>query len=248
MNSNTLFTSHSKIAEYPPNPQLYPNFYHCKEQVFILNPGDMLYIPPKWFHWVFSYGDENRENLALGYNIFNPKNEDVYNEFYFGKPFVFNVNDNFDNISSLSDLNQNYEQDVFLTKSNTIVPVQKDIKKTIHTKMFLKDILNLHQQQTHNIGISREPHLKLFRDTNTNFYKDIIQRSFPKNVISSFLWLYLLKNNNTFVETGLHYDITHNILVQIKGTKLVRLYKPSDAKYLYLQPTYKLPLRATFKN
>lgn len=234
MNDELMHISHSKIAEYPPNPQKFPNFYHCKEQIFILNPGDMLYIPPKWFHWVFSYGNENRENLAISYSIFNPKNKDVFNDFYFGKPFVFNLNDKFNNFS-LNKLNQEYIQKVFLSRSNTIVPVQKLNNKTISKKMSIKDIIELHNKQTHNISISQEPYIKL-----GNEIPRVIQDSFPKDEINSFLWFNLLKNDNTYIETGLHYDITHNILIQLKGTKVVRLFAPHNAKNLYLQPTYNI--------
>lgn len=229
-----IYTSHSKISEYPPNPKDFPNFYHCKEELFILNPGDMLYIPPFWFHWVFSYGDEHRENIAIGYNIFNPNNINVFNEFHLGNPFTFNLNDTFEDLS-LKNYNPDYLQNVFITKSNTIVPVQKAINKTIYKKIKIKHIIDLHNKQVCNISIGRDPYIKPKNDI-----PQVIKKSFPNDQIESFLWIHLLKNHNTYIETGLHYDITHNIIVQTKGVKVVRLFKPNNAKNLYLQPTHGL--------
>jgi hypothetical protein len=238
MYNKTRFTSHSQIYEYPPNPINFPNFYNCKEEIFILNPGDMLYIPPKWFHWVFSYGNEDRENLAISYNIFNLKNKNVLNEFSLGKPFTINLKDEVDYKLSLKNLSQEYIQPVHYSKSNTLVPVQKSVNKTIYKKMFIKDIIELHKKQTYNIYIGQKPINTTLGDKIPSFISD----SFPTDKINSYLWFSLLKNDTTYIESGLHYDITHNILIQIKGTKLVRLFKPSDAKHLYLQLTYGLPL------
>lgn len=239
------FTSHSKIEEFPPNPIIFPKFYNCEELIFVLNPGDMLYIPPKWFHWVFSYPNENNENLAASFKILDLYNKNVYNEFYFNEPFVLTLNkenNNFLNLSFQKFLKdekvKELEMNCFVTKNKTIVPVQKNKNDLIQIKKMTKtELIDEYNKKLYNISIPQDEMLANYLNVCT---PEIIKRSFLNNEIKKFLWINLFKNKNSYIETGLHYDITHNILTQINGTKVVRLYKPSDAKNLYLQPMYSL--------
>lgn len=245
MEYSKLYTSHSKINQFPPNPNLFPKFYNCEEFIFVLEPGDMLYIPQTWFHWVFSYPDEKSsidENLAITYTIYNPDNIDVFNEFYLGKPFVMTLDNKHHpfldlSFSSILKNNNNIpKQRAFLTKQNTIVPVQKiNNDNTIKKTLDFNQVFEIYNKHEYNISISLNSSLPEYLNVSI---PQLIKNSFPNNNINTFFWLNLFKNKQTFVETGLHYDITHNILVQIKGKKVVRLYKPSDSKNLYLQPFY----------
>jgi hypothetical protein len=240
ISTDTIYTSHSMIEEFPPNPKDFPKFYHCEEEIFVLNPGDMLYIPPMWFHWIFSYG-ENRENFAISYNIYNLENKDVYNEFRLNKPFVFNINIDPFKTFSLNNLESNLQQNIFKTKQSIIVPVNKqsDFSQIEYQKLSYKDILSLHDKKTHNIGICQDQMI-LEKYYNSMFIPNVIAKSFPKDKINLYAWIYLLKDNKKYVQTGLHYDITHNVLIQVRGTKVVRLYAPKYAKNLYLKPLNKL--------
>ncbi len=241
MESEVQYTSHSKISEFPPNPVLFPKFYNCEEIVYVLNPGDMLYIPPKWFHWVFSYenNDDIRENLAVSYNIFDSK--DIYNEFYYREPFILTLdkqNHSFLDLSFDKLINYipiDYKQLYFITKGKTIIPVKKNNENIQLKKMNITEVLEMYKSSTYNISIGQDELLPKYLNIDI---PNIIKRSFPNSDVKTLLWLNLLKSKQSYIETGLHYDITHNILVQVKGTKVVRLYKPSNARNLYLQPMY----------
>lgn len=242
MESEVQYTSHSKISEFPPNPVLFPKFYNCEELIFVLNPGDMLYIPPKWFHWVFSYDDEDtviRENLAVSYNIFD--SNDIYNEFYYREPFVLTLDKNNHSFLDLSFdklinyIPTDYKQLYFITKGKTIIPIKKHNENIQLKKMNITEVLELYKSGIYNISIGQDEVLPKHLSIDI---PNIIKRSFPNSNVKTLLWLNLLKNKQSYIETGLHYDITHNILVQVRGSKVVRLYKPSDAKNLYLQPMY----------
>jgi hypothetical protein len=239
-----LFTSHSKIYSYPPNPIEFPNFYNCKEQIYILNPGDMLYIPPQWFHWVFSYPEidsKNRENIAISYNIYDLFNKNVYNEFALGKPLKFTLdkeNHSFLNLelNNIISCNLNHKFSTFVTTTNTIVPVKKNLNHIYKNDLTFQNILNLHEKEKFNINIGSNQIIPKMLDIKI---PHIIETSFLNNEIIPLLWINLLNNKNSYIETGLHYDITHNVLIQIKGTKVVRLFNPKYSKNLYLQPMYK---------
>jgi hypothetical protein len=90
----TRFITHSLIPQYPPDPKTFPRFYNCKEQIFTLHPGDMLFIPPMWSHWVFSYPihDSNHDyhyNMALNYFTRSNYILGRYNQ---NKPFITKLN------------------------------------------------------------------------------------------------------------------------------------------------------------
>lgn len=241
-----LYTSHSKISSFPPNPILYPKFYNCEEKIFVLNEGDMLYIPPKWFHWVFSYPNITKErsyneNVAVSFTILDLFNKNVYNEFYFGEPFMITLDKEhhpFLNISFKDIINKpNIKLNCLFTEKKTIVPVQKEKtdKQIFYKNLTINEIRDIYKEGIYNINIGRD---NILPDYLNIEIPDIIKTSFLNNKINTYLWVNLFKNKNNYIETGLHYDTTHNVLIQIKGTKVVRLYKPSDSKNMYLQPMY----------
>lgn len=232
-----LFTSHSSIPTYPPNINTYPNFYNCKESIFILNPGDMLYIPKGWFHWVFSYPDTNFKNLAISYIVDNYAGK-IYNEFSYKKPYVFTLNkkeNTFFNLSfeKLKQMHPSKKHTVFKSKKNTFIPVKKSSLKhnilleslTFSEIETIKDF-NLYIGQAGSMGIYKPP--------------ECVFNGFPDSTFKCFHWCASFLKSTDYIESGLHYDNTHNILIQISGKKLVRLYKPSDIKNMYLQPMYKI--------
>lgn len=191
---------------------------------------------------MFSYPDE-KYNLAISFNIFNSECKNIYNEFTLKKPFLFNLdkkNYTFLN-TTLSDIKKvitNYKNKVLFSRYNTIVPVQKENNKNIYSKNINFDtVLKLYSTDKYNISISQDSILpKLLDITLPSFIKN----SFPLDNIHCYSWLNLLKQNCNYLETGLHYDITHNILIQIHGSKVVRLYEPKCSKNLYIQPFYSL--------
>jgi hypothetical protein len=236
----TLYTSHSSIPTYPPNIINYPDFYKCKEHTFILKPGNMLYIPANWFHWVFSYPDE-QQNIAVSYSV-SDFNGIIFNEFQFQKPYKFQLNKNehhFFNytFNTFKNMYPNHKINVLISNKNILVPVKKPTLNThtlINTTLTFDQIEHLFQKNTHNIYMGQNNSLHQYKPP------DCFIRGFPHSNYTCNQWLALFKNNTEYIDSGLHYDITHGILVQIKGEKLVRLFKPHNVNDLYLQPMYKI--------
>jgi hypothetical protein len=238
---NTLYTSHSCIPTYPPNVTDYPDFYKCKEHTFILKPGDMLYIPAGWFHWVFSYPDE-QQNIAISYTV-SELNGDIYNEFQFKKPYKFHLNKNehpFFNytFNTFKKMYPTQKIHTLISNKNTLVPVKKQTLKNTHNlityHLTFSEMHTLLKNNTHNIYMGQNDSLHPQRPP------ECILRGFPTSKFRCNQWLALFKTNTEYIDSGLHYDITHGILIQVKGTKLIRLFRPQDANNLYLQPMYKL--------
>ena len=234
-----MYTSHSAIPSYPPNVTKYPNFYHCKEHIFVLNPGDMLYIPSKWFHWVFSYPDldsKHRENIAFSYSV-SEFGGDICNEFHAQKPYVFRLDKRehpFFNYT-FDTFKEKYNQKVQVLKStkNVLVPVQKNGNDNISLdNLTFNEIEELMKKDTHNIYMGQNGCLQRERPPECLF------RGFPNSKFNGYQWVSTMRKKTEYIDSGLHYDMTHGILIQIRGTKVVRLYSPANAKNLYLQPLF----------
>jgi hypothetical protein len=235
--NNILYTSHSAIPSYPPNIIKYPNFYNCKEYTFILRPGDMLYIPSKWFHWVFSYPDE-QQNIAISYAV-SELNGNIYNEFYFKKPYIFHLNKEehpFFNytFNTFKNMYPTHKINTIISNKNILIPVKKQtVKNKISSHQFtFKEMEQLFHKNTHNIYMGQNNLLHPQKPP------ECILRGFPNSKLICNQWLALFKTNTEYIDSGLHYDLTHGILVQIKGTKLVRLFHPQHYNNLYIQPMY----------
>lgn len=228
----TTYLTHSIIDNYPPNIYKYPNFYKCKEHLYILYPGDMLFIPAYWFHWIFSYNEKNSMNKAISYPILN---DDIYNkttniDILSKKPFVYHVDENvsFDNF--------NDEVYIFKSKNHNIYPFNKSesnkiIKNKINYSDMVKNSKNLNYSYNFVCGNHDVTHL--FKTP--QFLSFLLNKNQETLKYKSLLW-HSYSINETPINTGLHYDSWNNFLLQLEGIKVVRLYHPNCHKNLYVHP------------
>jgi len=130
----------------------------------------------------------------------------------------------------------NNKYTVHKSKQKSIVPVHKFYKKNATAEYIsLPQIEQLAISGKYNTAIGLNPRIP--RDLGFNARLNtppIIANSFPNAHIQPNMWINTFKRYNSYIETGLHYDITHNVLIQIQGTKTVRLYKPQSAPNLYI--------------
>lgn len=231
-----LHTNHSAIPVYPPNPIDYPKFYNTKEKLYILEPGDSLYIPPFFPHWVHSYPEKNskyNENIAFSFNT--EYNSTLFNEFSRELPFVFNLNSkdnkflNYNVDTILKKLND--KTTIHISDYNTIIPVHK---KTLKHNQKTFDIEKLSLQKLINLKINKYMYISQI-EVNIAKVPYYYQKSFPNTNIKKHLWMSFCKEDN-YIDSGLHWDIFHNILVQVKGVKIVRVFNKFDSDNLYFQP------------
>lgn len=228
----TTFLSHSRIESYPPNIYEYPNFYKCKEHVFTLYPGDVLYIPPKWFHWIFSYNNTDNTNKAISFPILNQNilsktsNPDILSK----KPFIYHVNINTINFDILN----NEYVGIFKSKNHNIYPFNKTLKTDISkSNIIYSNINDLINKKKHNFVCNAHMNLNFIKPP--EFLNYILDKNKEQLQYKSLLFN-TYSRNDTPINTGLHYDYWHNFLVQIDGIKVVRLYHPNCHKNLYVHP------------
>ena len=231
-----LNTGHSAIPEYPPNVLKYPKFYNSLEKIIILEPGDMLYIPPMWFHWIHSYPDENLENFAVSFNIIKVK--EVFNRFEAEIPFVFHLDKNtedFLNINPVVFQDNTFKHKIILSENRTIVPVKKSSLDIYPNKIELsmKEIFLLKKKKKYNISIGQNSSLNYNLNIKT---PKVLENSFPGSKFIQYLWMYYIKDNDSYIDTGLHVDRVYNVLCQVKGKKVIRLYHPGTSDNMYIQP------------
>jgi hypothetical protein len=237
-------TEASIIDTYPPNVNKFPNFYKCKEYLYILYPGDMLYIPKNWFHWVFSYPDittKFNQNIAISFPITKFGNK-LCNEFKNEVPFVSKLNDNeYPNISYeiLKKFNNPYEYKFFKSKKNVLTPC---IKPGFNNKIIVDEVASfkklehLLKKNDYNIYVGQNGNIMDKNNSlNINPNKKMLD-GFPESKFGCFLWFGSILSKDNYIDSGLHYDYSHNCLIQIKGIKIVRLYHPNDYDNLYIKP------------
>lgn len=234
--SNTKYykiaNNHSLIPTYPPNIIKYPDFYkYDKEYIVILHPGEALYIPPKWFHWVFSYPDKDKTNIAISYFIHG---ENIHTQ---NEPVKYSLKkDNFDyfdySLDKLEKIYPNKKHSILKSKNNIITPVHKPTLKPV----VIRDNLTFNeikkQSKQYNIYMTQNHFLKFHKLPNC------IKDKFPKSHYHCFHWLAAFKPNTEFIDSGLHYDISAGFLISVKGIKMIRLYHPDNNEFFYLKDMY----------
>lgn len=231
----TTFFTHSIIDTYPPNIYQFPNFYNCKEHLYVLHPGDMLYIPPKWFHWVFSYNQNDQLNKAISFPILNDNivNKTTNIDIISKKPFVYNINTKYIDLNRMNDAIIR----IFKSKNHNIYPFNKNHKNQIlNDELPYINIKNIIQDKKYNFVCGNYDVTHLIKPP--DFLNYLLDKNTEQIQYKSLLWHSYSKDNNP-VNTGLHFDNWHNFLLQIDGIKIVRLYHPNCHKNLYIHPHVK---------
>lgn len=198
----------------------------------------MLYIPAEWSHWVFSYPDE-QQNIAISYPVtdFGDKLIDLFSDKKPFKHFLDKNEHSFFNYT-LDTYKKMYPHKkvstIISTKNHLLYPKKHTMKNNKQERIDLtfKEMDYLLKNNTHNIYMGQNPTLKPQRPP------QFIIEGFPNSRFNCNQWLALFKKDTEYIDSGLHYDITHGILIQIKGKKLVRLFRPEDVQNLYIQPMY----------
>ena len=200
---NNDYAHFSKITKN--NFWTYPKYYFSSPQKFILNPGDALVIPKKWWHWVTSY-----EN-TFGINYWWNDNE------LFEKPqIIHNFIEPVD-ILKTDVINQKFDNIILDGVSNKL----KNFNQ-------LKNYLDKNQDESYLLTLQAFVENSSFKNQFEKFIKhpEFVQKN---NINKNYNLWYCIKN----VDTGLHYDDNYGLLCVLSGQKIVYLYPPSDSKYLY---------------
>jgi len=222
-NDNNIQESHSEIV-FEDNLRIsknsYPNFLNSKYKKYVLEPGDILYIPKNRPHLCFS---DVGINASINYWDIN---QDIFSD---SSPRHIKNNYSMVNIVKNSIINNLLENDIdnFLTIISTnkeITPVKKDDTQSIEYITIPQMIIR--KQQNPNLSLAIGQNQEIISMLDLKKYKPDILKNNKYNNIN--FWL-----NTGDLNTGLHVDTYEGFLLQIIGKKTVYLF--NDSKNIYLK-------------
>jgi hypothetical protein len=235
---------YSVIENDKPCKMKFPKYYNARKVEVILNPGDALYIPAGWFHFVFSEDvSDNGLNLAINtWTITNKDELDIFNKQDYTLEVATHSNvvvnstqpyklcldkcmHEWNNKVLNIDYLLNHMHDVELTTSTTpLFPpafLEKYASCVTHTECIPFKEAYRRRNEGH-CYIVQHPLAKEIDIMLPTTFK-------PSRPDSINIWLNFGK-----VHTMLHYDMDDNIYYQLYGTKRVVLYPPSERDNLYM--------------
>ena len=243
------YYNHSLIDKYPVNNNKFPEFKNATSYKVELNPGDSLFIPAGWWHWVFSEDNciafshiihnfdedaitekqsHNYKKKTIKYYNYNNRNSiDFIKHSTDSMPLAYN-NPTINKLTNFF-LEQTLDKaNIMVSKTNTIHSVNKSGNTTmliINGKYEYFNILNNSPNYYCYIGMMPldKEKFKYFINNDWNIFANTNNN---KNDI--YLW-----HSKKNIDTGLHYDITDNLLTLHSGKKTIMLFPPSEKKYLY---------------
>lgn len=251
----------SKIPEPYPTNEIYNDYNSTHKIEITLSPGDMLFIPAGWFHFVSSEDTDTKSKLNIAISFFTKHNHEC-----------LDCKD-FSNISLCQNLKEEHLQNLDFTHykltstpfilrdyfvsnkkwslfNTTVESLKKKFKNqnilinksknklfaSNYIKEFFPDSCLESYMSFHEFikqGLS--PH------SNYNYYliqseqqKDILKFENPSFLSNEEYANFSLWINFGNIYSSLHYDIHDNILTQIQGTKKIILIPPSERHKLHL--------------
>jgi len=215
---------YSQITEKYPDPKLFPLYYKAKRYEYILRPGEMLFIPTGWFHFVFSDEPDTETGLCVAFNIWHGKQENRDDSDKSPKIEWHSINskeflEKFKNLGKVSCVKSS--SGYFPPRQfHFRYPFMKEIFITFEEFLYAK---NSEQYMMSPLG-------------------NAFDKFIPENIVNDentqcYTWINW-GNCNTLP----HYDGQDNWLCQILGKRRVILFPQSERDKLYLFNSYPLKL------
>ena len=206
----------SKITEEFPDKTKFPLYYEARRQEFTINPGEMLFIPAGWWHFVFSEDPDPETHINFAVNFwYYPQNGYIEGEQF--KDFVPNTK-KYSVLVEPKDILKDSLINVTRSSTNYITPLGVT---------FRYDNTQTTEEMTYDEFLSlRDPYSYISQNTS----KELETCAPSMNT--------LLHNANIWINFGNmrsvpHYDTYDNWLCQIQGRKRVVLFPPEDREKLY---------------
>lgn len=192
----------SKVDSY--NYLIFPKLIFTHPINFVLKPGESMYIPKGWWHWV----KNTQKTFAVNYNFDNVIRVD--------KPFIFKTSRKTKfNIEVLNDVK------IGVWNSQTSEITESVFKEFYNSG---KDGTNIVTLESSVIGKKN----KTLKDEIKSIMK------LPKHkLVKSKVFGYNIWASSGKHDSGLHYDRYDGILSVIEGEKTITMFPPSDSDYLY---------------
>jgi len=246
--NDSKYAHFSQITAH--NKDTFPLFCKATPIEFTLNPGDCLYIPPKWWHWVRSFGSR-----CISINFWFADGDTKINniEKHYPKIYVDTLK-----WSAL----QKWSNEYLIEVSEKCAPdgLWLWIEGFAYKKRItMRDFISKYGSTTANTEKKEFAYLITLKDyehsgsISNRRLLDILSDDFSiptlidtddtKSVGYNF-WM-----NFGGIDTGLHFDDDGGLLCVVDGTKKVTLYSPDDTPYLYPYPLESpklLPVKVNF--
>lgn len=213
---NTFEYDHAHFSEITEwNESIYPSLKKTNPKFFELNPGEALYIPKKWWHWV-----KSEKCLAINYWWENKDKLNKPNKLKGGNFFTYN---------HLSDY---YNEEVNIWNSENDKGYTQKLIDFLNSDDDYRYIITLDHTKWKRNNILKN-YLPDLPDELKNKFNITLQSNIQKN-----LWISSGKH-----DTGLHFDDNDGLLYVASGKKTVILFPPSDSDNLL--PYNIVPVYAT---
>jgi hypothetical protein len=205
----------SKINTRFPSIFKFPLYYLSSPVTYVLHPGEYLFIPKKWWHWVITKSNSG-DLYNTAYNILGSVDKKYTN------PHKQKFMDNGEIREKMDIIND--------TIKNKEINLWCKNEKGCVAKLdsFIKE----REKYSDCYIVSLDVKINGDDVTNKNIFEFIKNKMKIPNIIDKINNIYFWINTGN-IDTGLHYDEENSILCVLSGIKIVTLYPPSDTKFLY---------------
>lgn len=251
----------SKVPHPFPNSEKYNDYLSAQKIEIVLNPGDMLFIPAGWFHFVISEKVDEKLKINTAISYFTKyDNKDcldctIYDSNYFknckmeiesvkilnykeyktkSQPFIIKDYFKFNKYWSLFDIAKKKLCKIFDTDRLRVTRSKQQLFCSNYIKRYFPDCCD-------EIKMTFDEFIKagICKQDDYNYY--LIQSELKNFIleIPHFISNEIYANYSLWINFGniyssLHYDIHNNILTQIHGTKRILLFPPTERSKLHL--------------
>jgi len=213
---------YSQITEEFPDKTKFPLYYEAKRQQFIIDEGEMLFIPAGWWHFVFSEEPNTKTGLNVAFNFwYEPLpqwREGLSNE---DRPKLKNHQVP---TVQLTDILEDYEILIHRSKHKYFPP------NSLQHKF---PELKLETMTFNEFLMTRNPEYYILQTKCSKLEQ--YAPPFRTILAQSALWI-----NFGNVYSLPHYDLQDNWLCQMQGRKRVILFPPEERRTLYPMNMYPL--------
>jgi hypothetical protein len=220
---------HSIIAEEFPDRNQFPKFYDAKRIYISIGPGDMVYIPPGWYHWIFSEDPDPTTGLNVAINYWYTSNWNMTHVDRY--PPIKTTHTIHKNIDYMDFFKTFGDDKLYCSSSNTGHFTYPSSRWGKHGNITCKEHFLTFNEFYEKRTCEDHWYLSGQRDDRLNTYNPSM---YPQMELKEANWWINFGN----VNTALHYDQTENLLCQIAGSKRVILFPHSEWSNLYLINPY----------
>jgi len=241
---------HSKVPSQTPDKNQFPLYYQARNISVTLQPGDILYIPYGWWHFITSEKVDaiTKMNIAISnwtqikkcdceisydpikyriqcpsYNYDPDKVKKLLNTHTrLSMPFISHSKLHLNYNLDYQTLQNNLPEKIPIFHSRTNFFTSMHINYYHHNECY-KDLFSF--DEFYDMGLAGE-HVYLgqfpIKDSSFNI------APISDNYTDTFLWV-----NFGNATSNLHYDTEDNLIMQVQGTKKITLFPPSERDNLY---------------